>query len=375
MEFQNTVKRQIGADTFASLNENQQGALTSIAYNYGQLPDRIVQAILSGGGQGAVASAIAGLRTDNKGINSKRRLQEAELYGGGQFTSSEYTKKPAKTPDQTYDLDIKRAEDQIRVLQAVVAAQGGAKAAIDQTAVAVDAARIKQELLNEAQKAGVAITPQLTAHAGELATQLATLKAQQEANTGAQKNLNQASQEFASFGKDVLGGFINDLRQGKSASEALANALSKVADKLLDLMLDGLFSGGGGGGFLASLFGGFKAKGGPVSGNKSYIVGEKGPELFTPGRSGSILPNNMLSAPPPAASMPSRRQQGVHVTVGVGADQNGNLMPFVQSVSQGNIKKAAPTIVGQSVARSDKRAPANMARYQNEQAGSDYRLL
>ena len=36
------------------------------------------------------------------------------------------------------------------------------------------------------------------------------------------------------------------------------------------------------------------ASGGPVTGGKPYIVGEKGPELFTPGVSGNITPNHAL---------------------------------------------------------------------------------
>ena len=42
----------------------------------------------------------------------------------------------------------------------------------------------------------------------------------------------------------------------------------------------------------ASLFGGFRATGGPVSQNQSYIVGERGPEIFVPNSSGMIIPNN-----------------------------------------------------------------------------------
>lgn len=38
-----------------------------------------------------------------------------------------------------------------------------------------------------------------------------------------------------------------------------------------------------------------KAEGGSVSGNTSYLVGENGPEMFIPSRSGSIVPNNKLS--------------------------------------------------------------------------------
>ena len=37
-----------------------------------------------------------------------------------------------------------------------------------------------------------------------------------------------------------------------------------------------------------------RQKGGPVTAGGSFIVGEAGPELFTPGRTGSVTPNNAL---------------------------------------------------------------------------------
>lgn len=56
-----------------------------------------------------------------------------------------------------------------------------------------------------------------------------------------------------------------------------------------------MFASGGGSNFGAVAAGGYMASGGPVEGNQSYIVGEQGPELFMPSRSGSIVPNNKLS--------------------------------------------------------------------------------
>jgi len=41
-------------------------------------------------------------------------------------------------------------------------------------------------------------------------------------------------------------------------------------------------------------FGGGKATGGPVAAGKTFLVGEKGPELFSPGASGNITPNHKL---------------------------------------------------------------------------------
>jgi hypothetical protein len=45
---------------------------------------------------------------------------------------------------------------------------------------------------------------------------------------------------------------------------------------------------------LLSGFGGFKAGGGPVYQGNAYVVGEEGPELFSPGMSGRITPNSAL---------------------------------------------------------------------------------
>ena len=44
------------------------------------------------------------------------------------------------------------------------------------------------------------------------------------------------------------------------------------------------------------IFGGGKAAGGPVSSNSTYMVGEKGPELFVPSSSGTIIPADATEA-------------------------------------------------------------------------------
>ena len=83
--------------------------------------------------------------------------------------------------------------------------------------------------------------------------------------------------------KGMLKGFLDTIR--RMMAEAAAAKIFGDAGKS-DGALTAFFSG---------LFGGGKASGGPVSGGTSYIVGEKGPELFTPGASGMITPNHKLS--------------------------------------------------------------------------------
>ena len=51
--------------------------------------------------------------------------------------------------------------------------------------------------------------------------------------------------------------------------------------------------------FLGSLFPGssfFRANGGPVSTGKSYMVGERGPEMFVPNTGGRIVPNSDMGS-------------------------------------------------------------------------------
>jgi hypothetical protein len=66
---------------------------------------------------------------------------------------------------------------------------------------------------------------------------------------------------------------------------------------------------------------GARAAGGPVAPGGSYLVGERGPELFTPGSSGSITPNNALG--------------GGGITVNVnGGDPNSIVRALQQYVRQ-----------------------------------------
>ena len=77
-EFRKVIVEQIGAARFSSFSAQQQAALTSIAYNYGSLPGRILPAVRTGT-QAEIVDAVRGLTSDNGGINAKRRNQEADL--------------------------------------------------------------------------------------------------------------------------------------------------------------------------------------------------------------------------------------------------------------------------------------------------------
>ena len=84
---------------------------------------------------------------------------------------------------------------------------------------------------------------------------------------------------------DIISGFISTFG---SALAATLLPVKTFTDTLLSA------SGGAPTNIIASLAALFKADGGPVQGGTAYIVGERGPELFVPGVSGMIVPNEQI---------------------------------------------------------------------------------
>lgn len=76
-----------------------------------------------------------------------------------------------------------------------------------------------------------------------------------------------------------------------------------------------------------------KAMGGPVTGNRPYLVGERGPELFVPHSSGGIVPNNALGGGGVTVVQNINVSTGVQQTVRA---EIANMLPQI-----GNAAKAA----------------------------------
>ena len=91
---------------------------------------------------------------------------------------------------------------------------------------------------------------------------------------------------------DIGNGIKGLIKGTQSLNDVLTNVLDRMADAFLNMAIFGNVAGSSvTGGLLGSIF---RANGGPVKGGGSYIVGEKGPELFTPGVSGMVTPNHAL---------------------------------------------------------------------------------
>jgi hypothetical protein len=115
-------------------------------------------------------------------------------------------------------------------------------------------ALIIQETENRLKQQGITITAELHKQIVALAEGRAQEAAAMEKAKVASDEYKASQQEVLDIQEDLnstiqgaFSGFLQDLRQGKSGSEALANALEKVAAKLLDIGTNLLFNGGGGG--------------------------------------------------------------------------------------------------------------------------------
>lgn len=94
------------------------------------------------------------------------------------------------------------------------------------------------------------------------------------------------------LGKNMIEWIVKGIANGPSIAAA-------IGDKIGDIPGLGAIPGLGGikpATKAVSWLAGERAAGGPVTGGGAYLVGEKGPELFVPSYSGTVIPNDALTA-------------------------------------------------------------------------------
>jgi hypothetical protein len=106
--------------------------------------------------------------------------------------------------------------------------------------------------------------------------------------------LEELESMYAAIGQSISTGIVDALSAAVEGTKSLADVASQVLRQVANILLQfGVNTALGGIPGLSAFFPG-RAAGGPVTGGKPYMVGEKGPELFVPNSSGNIVPNNKL---------------------------------------------------------------------------------
>ena len=159
-----------------------------------------------------------------------------------------------------------------------------------------------------------------------------------------QPELSALQQSFKDVGdrgiKSLEDALVGVVEGTKSAKEAFKDMARSIISDLIRLAIQKQITGPLYGA-LGSFFTGqantttmpaFMAKGGTATGGTPYIVGEKGPELFVPGRTGTVVPNNQLSSGGGVTI-----NQTINVTTGVQQTvrtEIANLMPRIAQASK-----------------------------------------
>ena len=265
-------------------------------------------------GIGALVLAVGGLATFFiKARNNAKEFQRVITEGSGE----EVTKELKKQKNALVDIDKQLAKAKGRAERSLERQ----KKAIEQD---IEALNKRQETLVKEQE----ITEEQKKQNEEKKKSAELIKKQQE-------ETDKLKEKFMQLGQSIEDGVVQNLTDAamgtKTLGEAAISVLNDLKRKLIEVAmqqavsglgnfigtaLGGLFGGGGGGGFKAPApmpkgfmgtgipdvlpkgsFGISSIKrenGGPVSAGGSYLVGEKGPEMFTPSRSGAIIPNNAM---------------------------------------------------------------------------------
>ena len=193
-EFQDVIKGQVGGTAFSALSEDVQAALTSLAYNYGRLPETVAAAVKTGNST-LIAEAVRGLKGHNGGINANRREQEARIIEGGDPTASAQhlldlekqrtaeLEKQAEKQQKFLETDIERIANKEREIE---------YAGMEDRAAAI--AKAREELIASYKKAGLEATKEQIKAEEERAAKLYDVqnkdKAANEARKKAEEDVN-----------------------------------------------------------------------------------------------------------------------------------------------------------------------------------------
>ena len=93
-------------------------------------------------------------------------------------------------------------------------------------------------------------------------------------------------------GSLIAQGFEDAILSGQKLGEVVRSLGRDLVRLVFSQLVTQPLAAGIGGAIKAAF--GARAMGGPVSSGSPYVVGEKGPELFVPHASGTIVPNNKM---------------------------------------------------------------------------------
>jgi hypothetical protein len=149
----------------------------------------------------------------------------------------------------------------------------------------------------------------------------------------ATKQTKEFSRLANDMGMTIATAFENAILTGKRLSDTLRDLANDILRLVMRQTVTEPFAAAISGSIKD--FMGFKANGGPVTGGGTYMVGERGPELFVPNTSGMIVPHEALQGGGGGVTV----QQTINVTTGVQQTVRAEILTLMPQIA--NAAKAA----------------------------------
>lgn len=248
--------------------------------------------------------------TPMKSDVSRINAQAAEV---GRLKQREQDEKDAEAAEDEAERQSKRAEQAVQRIRSEIDAIEGRRRALLDTSLAAAIEIEQTKTLNDLKKAGVA-------EGSAEAIEALALAARRASATREFDELKRSLDSLRQYGDSVAKSLEGAFRQW--ANGAKVDGREMVRSLLVDLAMLSFkqsvtqpLSGGiqsALGGILGAVFGGARADGGPVVAGETYLVGERGPELFTASNSGTIVANDQLRTAS-QSQQPQQIVQHVHI--------------------------------------------------------------
>ena len=239
--------------------------------------------VAQGRGEGRAADRSRIERSQQKIKELEAALAEGML-GGGSLPLDQPEPTLIKTINTELDKTKKKAKDSKQVIGSLnLDAISYLQTAEETDKIQEEAGKQLADLINAAEDAGKAFAEDYI----------------QRSTKAIEKAGEKMDNLYSSIGQSIQTGIVDSLTAAVEGTKSLADVASQTLRQVANILLQfgvntalgGLSTVGGTGSIFSKLFAGFRASGGTVTGGRSYMVGEKGPELFTPGRTGSIAPS------------------------------------------------------------------------------------
>ena len=224
--------------TFGEISPVHLGRITNSFAGAGKAAGEAYANALFEAGEDRVGEALKRIR-EKAGQHAEHR--EHDEQAEKQKSTLDNKDKPVTPPNSAFEKALREQQQRTAVLQQETAARRTFAGSLEEEEAAADRAKTAQTLLNAAIENGVQPTDETLKRISQLADAYSRASAEAKALDETQKEAAETAKQLSDTSRDAFKGFIDDLAKGKTAAQALRDAVLKMAEKIESIAWDNLW--------------------------------------------------------------------------------------------------------------------------------------